>query len=269
MFKLTKNKNKGFTLIEIVVALGIIVVLSGLTITTLSSIPQARMREYAQTLKSEFELTRNFAKTHGGDAEFSLIKTDEGVLVKRTGENLTTEESLLKDGNFALFYKLTGDDTEYELGTIDADDVTDATLTMTFSQTKGALIGPHMVDYIIISNGSANYKFMLKHATGMIYYDYELEENELKDNVVNNETLSINIPTFIDHGMFVETMEVEFAGTSVQPEINYDSRYIRISGVYRAIEPGTYKITFSLKDPYSTTWSDGTVEDKYLYWSIS
>ncbi len=45
-------------------------------------------------------------------------------------------------------------------------------------------------------------------------------------------------------------------------------RNIKIGGVYRAIEKGTYTISFSLKDPYSTTWEDGTIEDKTLIWKI-
>ena len=50
---------KGFTLIEIVVALGLLVMLGGFAITSLSVIPQARMRESAQTIKTEFEIARN------------------------------------------------------------------------------------------------------------------------------------------------------------------------------------------------------------------
>jgi type II secretory pathway pseudopilin PulG len=268
MLRHIKNTKMGFTLIEIVVALGIIVILSGLTITTISAIPQARMRGFAQTIKSEFELARDFAKTHGGQAEFSLKKTDDGIVVSRTGENLIPEEQLLKDGNLVLFYKETGNDKEYELGIDDASDVFNNTLTMTFSQTQGAIIGPHMIDYIVISNGSKNFKMVIKQSTGMIYYDYELEGNALEQNIVNNDTTTVKIPTFVLKGAFVDTVEVGFTGSSVQPELNYDSRYIKINGVYRAVNPGTYEIVFSLKDPYSTTWSDGTIEDKKLIWKI-
>ena len=38
-----KNRNKGFTLIEVVVAIGLIAILSGLVLTSLSAIPQARI----------------------------------------------------------------------------------------------------------------------------------------------------------------------------------------------------------------------------------
>ena len=55
---------------------------------------------------------------------------------------------------------------------------------------------------------------------------------------------------------------------AVQPTLNYDARYIKIGGVYRAKEVGEYQITFSLKDPYSMQWETGGVEDIVLTWVI-
>lgn len=274
MYNMIKNK-KGFTLIEIVIAFGILVLVGSLTLVSLSAIPQARMRNFAQTIKSEFELTRNFAKTHGGDAVFSIQKNEVGLHIKRTmGENLSTgtvavEEEELKDRKIALFYKMTDDNKIYELGKDDADSVSDSTLKMTFSQTHGSIIGPHMLDYIIISNGSNNFKLMIKQSTGMMYYDYEVDENEKEGNIVNNDTTIVQLPYFIaSNGELVETIEIPFNGQAIQPEINYDSRYIKIGGVYRHVEPGKFTITFTLKDPYSTMWEDRSTAQKTLTWKI-
>jgi prepilin-type N-terminal cleavage/methylation domain-containing protein len=268
MFKLTKNRN-GFTLIEVVVAIGILAMLGGFVIASLSAIPKAKMKETTQIVKSEFELTRNFAKTHGGDAMFSISKTDDGINVCRTSTSVLYEESRIKDPNLCVFYKLTGDDNEYNLGVSDADGVENATIEMTFSQTEGAIIGPHMLDYILLTNGTKEYKLIIQQKTGMIYYDYELDENNAVGNQIVSEIISVAPPYFIVKGAFYETINMDFIGTSLQPELKYDARYVRIGGVYRAIERGSYVIVFTLKDPYSTAWADGFAEDsRTLIWKI-
>jgi hypothetical protein len=219
------------------------------------------MRDYAQTIKSEFELTRNFAKTHCGDAMFEIKKTADSLVITRSGKNITSEIHNINDEDLVLFYQRTGDDYENELET-------DATLNMTFSQTQGAIIGPDMLDYIIISNGSKNYKLIIKQNTGMMYYDYEIDDNEFEGNVVNNKRIDVDLPKAIKKGVLSDTVTLEYTGKSIQPELKYDARYIKIGGVYRAIAPGEYEIIFTLKDPYTTKWSDGTTEPKRLKWYI-
>ena len=269
MFKRLFKQKKGFTLVEIVVALGLVILLGGFTVTAMTVIPQTKMRQTAQSIKSEFELTRNFAKTHGGQAEYMLTKTEEGLTITRTGENLMEEVTEIQDRNLELFYKLTDDSMEYQLGTTDpADIAADNTIRMTFSQTEGAIIGPHMVDYIIISNGSKNYKFFIKQVTGMMYYDYELEEDQFMENTLNEDITIVKLPRFVWKGEFVDSVALTFDGASQQPDISYDARHIKISGVYRAIDPGTYKITFSLKDPYSSQWVTNSTDDIVLTWKI-
>lgn len=267
MFK--KNKNKGFSLIELITALGIIALLSGFAITSILVIPQARMRETAQTIKSEFELTRNFAKTHGGEATFKIAKIDGGLQITREGKNIITESYTIDDKELTLFYKETKSQDEYELGVKDADDVQNATLEMRFSQTDGAIIGPHMLDYIIISNGSKNFKFIIKQSTGMMYYDYEIEQSELEGNMINGTKTTVQVPTFIQGKELKTEVNMTYTGETLQPELNYDARNVKLGGVYRAIYGGTYSITFTLKDPYSMIWSDGTTEPKTLTWKIT
>ena len=262
---------KGFTLIEIVVALGLLVMLGGFAITSLSVIPQARMRESAQTIKTEFEIARNFGKTHGGDAMFAIQKVEDGLLITRTAENGRDEEILIDDKEIELFYQQLGDDDEYQLGKQDAANVYDARLEMRFAQTTGEVIGPNKLKYIILSNGSKNFKFIFQNSSGMIYYDYEVEEEWVAgENEVEGLTV-IKQPTFIYRGDFYETVTVKYTGTSVQPEINYDARNVKISGEYRAVVPGKYQIVFKLKDPYNTYWegTGGSTSDIVLEWVIS
>lgn len=262
---------KGFTLIEIVIALGLLVMLGGFAITSLSVIPQARMRESAQTIKTEFEVARNFGKTHGGDSLFAIQKVEDGLLITRTAENGRDEEILIDDKEIQLFYKPLGEDDEYQLGREDAPTVYDARLEMKFAQTTGEIIGPNKLQYIIISNGSKNFKFIFQNSSGMMYYDYEVEEDWVLDEQNVEGVTVIKQPTFIYRGDFYETVTVKYTGSSVQPEINYDARNVKISGEYRAVVPGTYQIVFKLKDPYKTYWegTGGSTTDIVLEWVIS
>ena len=255
-----KNKNKGFTLIEVVVAIGLIAIFSGLVLTSLSAIPQARIKNTANTILSEFRLSKDFARTHGSEAEFCIQQTDKGIIISRTGDNLKTETTEITDGT-EIFYKLTDNNNVYQLGKdivhtrnglIDIK-ITD-TLKMSFTQTDGAMYGPHPVDWIIVSNGNKSYKLYIVHETGTMYFDYDIDPNTLAKNEVIDASTKVPMPTFMVNGLATNTIKMKYTGETVQPEIVYDPTYIRIGGVYRAIEPGEYQISFVLKDPYHTEW---------------
>ena len=275
-----KNRNKGFTLIEVVVAIGLIAIFSGLVLTSLSAIPQARIKSTANIIKSEFILTKDFARTHGAEAEFSIKAIDDGIEIIRSGKNIKTETTTVDDGT-EIFYKLTDDDNVYQLGEdivhtrngLVNITITD-TLTMTFSQTEGSIIGPHMLDYIVISNGNKSYKLFIVQKTGEIYFDYDIDLNTFEENVIEDSSRVVEMPTFMINGITYQTVEMKYTGETLQPEIIYDPTYIRISGVYRAIERGTYQISFYLKDPYKTEWetyvpenAEGK-EEYILTWTI-
>ena len=144
---------------------------------------------------------------------------------------------------------------------------------MTFAQTTGAIIGPDLLDYVILSNGNKNYQLYIEQDTGMIYYSYEIDSTDMVGNDEKNDTLTpIPLPKFNQGGKQVDTVTVKYqSGVSVQPDLWYDARYIKISGSYRATEPGVYIIKFSLKDPYSTRWDTEEVNDtavKELQWVV-
>ena len=264
------KNTKGFTLIELVVAIGLMVVLGGFVIVSMSVVPQTRMREAAQTIVSEFELTRNYAKTHGGNAMLTLEKVDEGLKIIHSGQSITTEETLIEDRNFTLYYYDTKTKKEYELGKKGPQDVIKKTLQMEFSQTEGSIMGPDLVDYIIISNGSKNYKFIIQQDAGAIYYDYELENDMIGENEIKAKT-TVQKPSFVLNGAFTNSVIVlspDPNGQAIQPEIKYDAKHIKIGGEYRAVHEGTYTITFELKNPYSTTWPDGSTDIITLVWKI-
>lgn len=283
MSKLHNNK-KGFTLIELVVAIGLLAILAGFVLVSLSAIPQAKMTEVAQTLKSEFELSRNFAKTHGGQVKLSISRIDEGLLITRSGDTIETETHLFDDRNIEVFYQLaTSDLSEYTLGkgTQHALLTDPTTLEINFAQTSGSIIGPHKVNYLILSNGSKNYKLIFQHTSGMVYFDYELDNQNAFVNDNSSKHTSVEAPYFILNGEQYESVaipqkyNVNGEKVTVQPEIVYDSRYIKIGGDYRAMKADNgqnleYVITFTLKDPSTMSWSDNYSEPtRTLRWRIS
>jgi anaerobic ribonucleoside-triphosphate reductase len=103
------------------------------------------------------------------------------------------------------------------------------------------------------------------------YYDYEVEEKWVAGEDEGAGLTVIKQPTFIYRGDFYETVTVKYTGKSVQPEISYDARHVKISGEYRAVVPGKYQIVFKLKDPYKTYWegTGGSTSDIVLEWVIA
>lgn len=255
-----KNRNKGFTLIEVVVAIGLIAIFSGFVLASLSAVSQARIKSTANIIQSEFRLTQDFAQTHGSEAEFWIQKTEEGIVIMRTGDNLKTEVTEITDGT-EIFYKLTSGATIYQLGKDTVLDrngfkeikITD-TLKMSFTQTEGQMHGPHPVDWIIVSNGNKSYKLYIVHETGQIYFDYNVDSNTLIENIQPEPLDPVPMPSFMTNGLKTHTVTMKYTGETLQPEIIYDPTYIRIGGVYRAVERGEYQISFVLKNPYTTQW---------------
>lgn len=280
-----KNKNKGFSLVEIIVAIGIIAMMAGLTIATVGAIGQTRMKSSMEKMKSMIESTRAYAKTHGGNTYVSIIKTNAGVQIIEvsTAERLddgTRNDKVISSENIddktlVLYYKLTGDTTEYQLGARDAINVADGILQFTFTEKTGSFNGPHYIDYIRLKNSQKEYKMYFEHQTGMVYLDYESGAKEIIERIENGEqtlntsSIPVELPRFVYKGQKTkEIVKIKYTGETVQPELAYNSKYAKMSGVYRAKEIGTYNIVFSLKDVFNSQWEDGTISDYMLTWEI-
>lgn len=272
-----KNKNKGFTLVEMLVAVAIVAIMATLSIATMNSISSTRMKKSAETFKSTIEVARDYAMTHGGNTYVSIVKTTNGLQIvetttaerdmqgNRVDRNIS--ETNIDDKGIVLYYKLAGDNTEYQLGAKDADAIGNNMIQMEFS-ALGAFIGSYIVDQVRLTNGSKEYTFLFEAKTGYIFYDYEYEGPEIKNLVGAATSKIIELPTFAVSGKNYTTVTVKYTGEIVQPQLAYDSRYATISGAYRAKDVGEYKIVFSLKDPYTTKWADGGVYDYVLTWKI-
>lgn len=281
-FKLSK---KGFTLIEMVVVIGIIVLFCGFCIATITTIPQTRMKKFVTEIKSDFELARDFSKSHGGTISLYISKLDDGLELKRdvrdsnkrSDYNIKSETVKLTDRKVELYYKETNQTDEKRLGDASAKDQ----IEIQFSQTDGRIIGPDFIDYIKITNGNKLYKLIIMQSTGQVYFDYELKDSEIEENkgaIPADEQVRVDLPCFIE-GQVKTTdcfyMPKDDNLSTLQPPIKYDSRYIKISGVYRATEAndsGPYIIYFDLKDPNGTRWDTTNAEEarttKILKWNI-
>lgn len=268
---------KGFTLIELVVVIGIIVLFCGFSIVTIATIPQTRMKKFAEEIKYNFELVRDFSKTHGGTVSLYIKKTDDGLeLVRDVRENnkhadyqIKSETIKISDNKIELFYAPT--DAEGDPIRLGDDDKT--SLEFQFSQTDGKIIGPDFVDYMTISNGNKTYKLVVVQRTGQLYFDYEIDDKYAEQNAgASDEIVEVELPCFIDQQQKTYTsfwMQKVSGQTTYQPPIRYDSRYVKISGVYRATDPneeGMYVIYFDLKDPNGCRWAlNSTPSDPSAY----
>lgn len=102
----------------------------------------------------------------------------------------------------------------------------------------------------------------LSEGTTLITVTYT--EGGISKNVTFNvtaEKMSIPIP--------VVSGSLTYNGNYQSPEWEgYDSDKMTISGMDSAINAGTYQVVFSLKNIVGTQWSDGTITDKTISWSI-
>ncbi len=68
----------------------------------------------------------------------------------------------------------------------------------------------------------------------------------------------------------LSTTSIMETGSTVGPDINgFDSTIMTRSGGVTGVNPGTYKITISLKDKANFAWNDGTTSDLILTWRIT
>lgn len=95
-------------------------------------------------------------------------------------------------------------------------------------------------------------------------YEYRWEDNTTSDIILNWYILkgTAQIPS-------VSSTSFAYDGTSHFPVISgYDSNKVKKEGESQ-IKAGEYEITFSLIDPDSCTWNDGTSNEKTFKWYIT
>ena len=277
-----RNKNKGFTLVEMLVAVAILLAVMTLSISTMSAIGTSRMRANAVTIKSTIEVARDYAKAHGGNTYLTLTKNVNGLQIVETSTAARKDDGTRVDKNIGqtniddksliVYYKLIGDNTEYQLGVNDAPDVKNSTLYLQFSDRTGEFVGTYYVEYLLLKNSNKEIKMLFDIKNGTVVFDYEKGADQIQNPTGNTNSKTVSMPTFVYGGKAYHTISVKHNGAIQQPELAYDSRYVSLSGIYRAKDvnedPG-YKIVFSLKNPYSTKWEDGQVYDYVLTWYIT
>ena len=68
----------------------------------------------------------------------------------------------------------------------------------------------------------------------------------------------------------VQAQSITYTGAVQSPTwTGYDSAFMTMGGTTSATNAGSYQATFSLKDPQTAQWADGTVEDKTAAWTIT
>lgn len=278
-----KNKNKGFTLVEMLVAVAILLAIATLSISTMNAIGTSRMRANAEVIKSTIALASDYSKTHGGNTYVSVIKNYNGLQIVETSTAARKDDGTRVDKNISetniddkalvVYYKLIGDTTEYQLGQNDAPGVSNGTLQFQFSDVTGEFVGSYYVESMRLANSNKEITLLFDIKGGSVLFDYEKGADKIQNPVPSAHSKTVAMPTFVVGGKSYHTISLKYDADKIQqPELAYDSRYVSLSGIYRAKDvnedPG-YKIVFSLKNPHSTMWEDGQVYDYVLTWYIT
>ena len=168
------------------------------------------------------------------------------------------------------------------------DDNTTAPITFEWKIAKGIFPKPDAKRVILPFNGVAQtpeiegYDSDVMSITGTTSatdvgeYEitYSLKDKEsaywndgTTDDVVINWSITEDEPLKVPT---VFPLEFTYNGESHSVEIEeYNTNLIKQSGTVSAINAGTYKIKFSLIDPDSSRWEDGSCGDKTVEWVIN
>lgn len=158
-----KKNNKGFSLVELVVVIAIMVVLVGGTITYIGSYGSSKVKKCAKELESHLTQTKVCAMTRT-QANMTLYADSTGVYVK-TVEGSNTDTSKIGDSGISVSYRnVRGSSTYISVGTMESSGI-----LITFDRASGALKKMADGNYCYgfkIDNGSHTYYVDIEPLTG-------------------------------------------------------------------------------------------------------
>lgn len=163
------KRDRGFTLIELMVVIAIMALIAGAGITMMGLIPRVRTRSLAQNIAKHLEKTRNSAMSFEA-ADITIEQRADGVYVKtdvKKGASLEHSEEKIGASSLQVWYIL-GSGAMMKLE--------GHSLTLGFVRSSGAftyplLDGVAQGDYctaIVIKNGDFDKKLRLVAVTGKV-----------------------------------------------------------------------------------------------------
>jgi len=159
-------KNKGFTLVELIVVMALMVIAAGAVAYTSGLISSTRAKTTARDLKAALEDTQMLAMSRGG-GKLKLYRDDEGDIwveqvitndvagsgnsstKKKIGSSAITVQCHVKDGSSTLLTK-------------------SAPVEFAFNPATGAFSGSSFIDEITVSGGGKTLKLTLWKMTGRV-----------------------------------------------------------------------------------------------------
>ena len=106
--------------------------------------------------------------------------------------------------------------------------------------------------------------------TGVYTIEIELKDNanyKWSDNTTSIKTFTWEIEAIEINLPSISTPYPIYDGTTQSPAMTYDTNYVSVSGD-SGINAGDYTAIFSLIDSTNTKWSDDSITDKQINWSI-
>lgn len=139
--------------------------------------------------------------------------------------------------------------------------------TKTYNRTQQSVtVSAYDSNLITVSGTSATNAGNYTVAMGLVdSSNYQWSDGTVEDKTVAWEILpkSVTLPA-------VEGTSKTYSASEQAPTIaNYDANEITVSGTMEATNVGNYAITFSLTSNTNYVWSDETIADKTVTWSIS
>lgn len=111
-----------------------------------------------------------------------------------------------------------------------------------------------------VEAGSKIVEYSLKDASSSSWADGSINDKTVEWRIIMGDP--VEIPS-------VENLTFVYDGNKKALIVNgYDSAVMVQSGTSSAVNAGKYEIVYSLKDPESVCWTDGSVVDKVFEWEI-
>lgn len=158
-----KKNNEGFSLVELIVVIAIMVVMVGGTITYIGTLGSSKVKKCAKELESHITQTKVCAMSRS-QASLTVYADDTGVCVK-TVEGSVTDTSKIGEKNIQVSYRNTrGSETYVPVGNSAASGI-----ELTFDRASGALKKMPDGRYCYgfkVTNGSNTYYVDIEPLTG-------------------------------------------------------------------------------------------------------
>ncbi len=164
-----KVGNQGFSLVELIIVVALIVILSGFGIVGLTVLTSRPVDECAKKLQVALEGNRNTTMGKFDSYVEFYVDSSGNVMMKETMKGTTgtptVREKQIGQSVVTVTYKLKGDDTEHSLGNVSSP------LKLSFNRASGSLnqqLDGTTIEEFIVTRGDRKLTVSIEALTGRV-----------------------------------------------------------------------------------------------------